>query len=123
MTDEKLVEAVARAWWNCAKHHLLCSFDDALPTVRDAYRECARAAIAAMPQREGWRDIASAPKDKWIWLFYPTVGFEDRQCVGWWNDGQQRFVDSDDWREFSQPTHWMQLPAVPSPASPPPPPA
>lgn len=69
-----------------------------LKQTKDALREL-------LALRQGWRDIASAPKDgRWILL-----GSYASRCMGYWDD---------DWRDqrgdMRGPTHWMPLPAPPA---------
>lgn len=60
-----------------------------------------------LPERGGWRDIASAPKDGARFLgcqdgLQPEVLFWSRQ-VGWATDGLS----------YRDPTHWQPLPSAP----------
>lgn len=64
-----------------------------------------------------WQKIETAPKDgTWVWVFWPTATWpesspRDIYCVAQWAD--DRWVDADDFREFTLPTHWMPLPPPP----------
>jgi hypothetical protein len=73
-----------------------------------------------------WQPIETAPKDGTpVWLWWPSPDSE--AITGWWSEGWyegDRLVRSDaGWvgneasshrlDEWSQPTHWMPLPAPP----------
>jgi len=113
--DEQ-VEKVARAIYEAGPKIRVGSYrwEDLTQLTHAIFYAHARAAIAAMG--EGWRDIASAPKDgTWLWLFWPETAYaEDRQCVGHW----YRDTDTEYWMdphdsERGEPTHWRPLPPPP----------
>lgn len=86
--------------------------------------ELARAALAAalahLPQGDGWRDIASAPKDGTDILLAAVIGGVWRQKVGWWEAMDNAWVTAimgsgrKAW--LQNPTHWQPLPPSPSSA-------
>ena len=66
----------------------------------------------------GWRYIASAPKDgTWVLGYWPVHTEEDRVCATCWDSFSEtpRWRDGADFLDWLQPTHWMPLPAPPSP--------
>jgi len=65
-----------------------------------------------------WQAIETAPKDgSWFLAFWPVHSREDQIRVTSYewaiNDGLGAFLDADDWCDWTQPTHWMTLPAPP----------
>lgn len=82
------------------------------------YYQRAEAALALadrLEAREGWRDIASAPKDGTrVLLAHASAAFD-----GWWDDGEGAWVDGEtdndgDYIAY-RPSHWMPLPPLPLP--------
>ena len=75
---------------------------------RLAYREyiqtLIRAATAA--QGQGWRDIATCPKEKGVPIL--ILDIEDVADIGWWNGD---FMNRDGY--MVQPDYWMPLPPSP----------
>jgi hypothetical protein len=79
--------------------------------------EAADAILAALTQGEsrmtGWQDVATAPKDLVVLMFEPHSqgGFMFAGCMGvdgLFHDNLQGVIQN--------PTHWMPLPAAPTPA-------
>lgn len=74
--------------------------------------QCLRAQPAA---GEGWRDIASAPKDgEFVLLYLPTFVSHSKvqKCV--WVEEHNRWESLEcDFPHLLKPTHWMPLPAAP----------
>ncbi len=100
MTDDQ-TERVARAI--CKKQYEGVDYDvwaELGYLDREALRESACAAIAAMP---GWRDIESAPRGDgtWVLVHSPKTGIEIRLADGDW------------WRKYGGPTKWTPLPPPP----------
>ncbi len=69
---------------------------------------------AVLPDAEGWRDIASAPKDgKPILVFCPD-SFGDVSLVNWWKDhGWVHLACHAGTLLATKPSHWFPLPAPP----------
>lgn len=108
------------------------AWHDAHPEMSDTIDGALRAALEAalspadhVAEADGWRDIASAPKDgthvlarepdkiiaEVFWTLYPEA---DREALG---DGFWEYdihLLSGAWGE-AEPTHWMPLPASPTP--------
>lgn len=95
-------------------------------------------ALSASPQREGWRDISTAPKDGTDILLYSAIGdrSKDGATIGHWTTEEECRVDIGDcggachcreydyvdpswmswdggFTEEHPPTHWMPLPTPP----------
>jgi hypothetical protein len=127
-TDEQ-VERVARAIWAVSFRP---DTDDnswdgqgVSDETRDGVREEARAAIAAMgaalpPQGDGWQDIASAPRDGTLCLFFAPGRNKAKYIER--AKRQMTVVDafSPQWvnGKYQLPenpyTHWRPLPAPPA---------
>jgi hypothetical protein len=69
-----------------------------------------RKALAAAPPAQGWRDIATAPKDVTVLLWWPH--WHRYPCIGRFvrNRWESEIAVSDD---GPAPTHWLPLPAPP----------
>ena len=109
--NDKAIEAAAKAWIKSyADYHAL-----------DKPVEVASADIGHMKkafqayQASQWQDIESAPKDGTFILLGHAYG-ENNQ---WWNCCSNYWDEDGYWSEYvhmtSEPTHWMPLPALPSP--------
>lgn len=83
-----------------------------LPTERLFLEADVRAALSR--EGEGWREIESAPTDgRSVLVFCPRApdhGYE-RIRLTWRKDGKWQGANNTSW----PPTHWMPLPAPPSP--------
>jgi hypothetical protein len=123
-TETALVEAMARGIWEAAD-------EDYLDT--DAPEDCAKIAQAALFAIKaqgfvvvpGWQDIASAPRDKYVWLLGTDgvkvspmcwmIECDDDRYTGWCGatsiDGGMLYCDHVP-LGFT-PTHFMPLPASP----------
>jgi hypothetical protein len=78
-----------------------------------------RAAIAAIPSRDDWRDIGDAPKDQSAMLVYlPKEPAPYRVKMGFWRASDNRFgfygSHGIKHEKNSQPTAWQPLPKAPS---------
>ncbi len=85
-----------------------------------------RESRAPTPSPDGWQPIETAPRDGTEVLILR----DGRLALGWWSDDPYRpepvpFWHGTDvhdygkkWAQKTQPTHWMPLPAAPSPAEP-----
>ena len=80
------------------------------------YRQCAfelsallSPGVGAVPE-PGWREIASAPKDRPILLFAPHQG----RVVGYYHHAAQNsaWESLPGWHTI-KPSHWMPLPEIP----------
>lgn len=71
---------------------------------------------------DGWREIASAPKDgTWFLGYWPDCSFENRViATKWYNAGvlEPYWLDAPDRRDWTEPTHWRPLPDPPAKADP-----
>jgi hypothetical protein len=74
----------------------------------------ARAAIAAYEaERTGWRTMDSAPDNDGIWAYIPDYNM---QCVAWFAEDRWWTPARENGRvAIPSPSHWMPLPAAPSP--------
>lgn len=97
--------------------------------MRDNY--LARATPPSAPPREGWQDIATAPKDGTVvdlWVKgnrYTDASWGEYESYSYKNYPHGKTSKSQGWRQFSfddgdylgvgnEPTHWMPLPTPPS---------
>ena len=112
--DEKAFEAARAAWLESASDYT--RLDDSIKAAILAYE-------SAKP-KEGWRDIASAPKDGTAILLYGpgvlnrdgrTSMYARAQHVGWAHDVDGHLLwYTRDPRVTCRPTHWRPLPDPPS---------
>ena len=123
--EAELVERVARAM-------SMAEYDEWADGAeyQESFREMARAAIAAMQAHlrtgvpDGWRDIASAPKDKPILVFVEATGAIYLVVWGSLPDDEWVIVGGSD-MDYRLPngklahkrvaTHWKPLPSPPLP--------
>lgn len=64
-----------------------------------------------------WQPIETAPIDgTWFIAFWPVAAVEDQvRVTQWMNDPWEPcFIDSNQWIDLTQPTHWMPLPEPPA---------
>lgn len=79
-------------------------------------RSVRKALATQHPVEDGWRDIATAPRDGTsIQLCEADPGGYYCAFTGWWADGMWRFTgqDADEDCAIFRPTHWMPLPSPP----------
>lgn len=121
------VERVARAIYEKQRGLFGDATDKEWQDLREEARvqghDIARAAIAALSatQDEGWRDMASAPKDGTaFWAFekhanFPPSYYEARfVCVTPHMGAPTLRCHNRSANRWSEPTHWRPLPAAPS---------
>jgi hypothetical protein len=86
--------------------------------VTDLLREAATALAARLPDREGWRPIETAPKDRRIWVWgrgHGLAGGFTWQGVSCWDDVFPQMYDPR-WGFLPSgviPEYWRELPAPP----------
>ena len=108
-------EAAFEQWWKLSRHN------GTLPEHREALaREAYFAAwgrAARLPDREGWQDISTAPKDGTkIDLWHPTRG---RLVDAFWNKRTYVLYEpwgwgNASWGRITGATHWRPLPQEPN---------
>lgn len=111
------VEAAQAAACACGDIIGLKEMRRALESFLAARQQPVAPALAAVPELEQWRDIATAPKDgteiilrrgKRVgaaqWCKWP--GTEDEECGEGWTVG----LDGDFWSEEKAPTQWQPMP-------------
>jgi hypothetical protein len=111
VTDED-VEAAGAAYFE-QQWDMLPSRSKAI--YRNALRRALKsfAARALSAEKAGWRDIATAPKDELI-LVGPTKRMGICVAMHHSRDGWVTETCSE-WSSIYTPTHWMPLPASPTP--------
>ena len=107
MTRDELIDLIENA---------IDNVHDLDVTHRDYAEAAADAVLAALPELQGWRDIARAPKDGTeilVCCVYDVQGAVDSHTWvdQWWDNS---------WAEYPKqiqapipPTHWMPLPPAP----------
>lgn len=91
--------------------------DDTMTTEGRAYSRCATL-LNLLGDKEGWRDIGTAPKDGTRFLAF-QADRESQRYECWWQEDFANWEGwQDDWDNEPAPTHWMPLPIAPSAASP-----
>jgi hypothetical protein len=116
-TDEYWDDAAEQAWqaWR-ARAHLTqpaqaVDVGDAYVQAMVQVHEQKNRALSA--EKAGWRDIATAPKDELI-LVGPTKRMGICVAMHHSRDGWVTETCSE-WSSIYTPTHWMPLPASPTP--------
>ena len=89
------------------------------PSIRFVDFEQVLAVCRAWQTEQGWRDIASAPKDgSWIFGYSDTLKIRFYPMVLFWDDNGWTTPSHGDGEPGFNPTHWMPLPDPPVPSPP-----
>ncbi|WP_311270335.1 hypothetical protein [Sphingobium sp. WCS2017Hpa-17] len=121
MTDQSMIEKVARAMQADAGKPADELFWTTAGTSAGIWRQLATAAIKAMREEAGWQPIETAPRDGTHFLATAIVRNVKTGARWWetyviWADDETGEIHPDcdhGWSNIDDYSHWMPLPAPP----------